>query len=77
LNYKVKNIDIRYKKKTYPEGSIIELDEKNAKILSQYLEPITEDEKQEEPKNKKGKKTEKTEPEKLENPETPEKKEDN
>ena len=58
MKYKVKHIDIRHQKKLYPEGSIIELEEENAKILDPYLEPY-----QEEPKSKRGKKSNQQEPE--------------
>jgi hypothetical protein len=57
VKYKVKHIDIRHQKKLYPEGSIIELDDENAKLLAPYLEPY-----QEEPKGKRGKKSTSTEP---------------
>ena len=58
MKYKVKHIDIRHRKKLYPEGSIFELEEENAEILAPYLDTY-----QEEPKSKRGKKSNQQEPE--------------
>lgn len=40
--YRVKGTDILHNKKLYPEGSEIELDDKNAEQLRDYLIPIKE-----------------------------------
>lgn len=43
MKYKVKDTDILYNGKLYPEGSIIMPDEKSIKQLTDYLDPIPEE----------------------------------
>ncbi len=39
-NYKIKNTDIQLNGKLFPEGSTINLDDKDAESLSNYLEEV-------------------------------------
>lgn len=41
--YTIKNTDIMHKGKIFPEGSSIDLDEKDAEILSAYLVQLDAD----------------------------------
>lgn len=45
MKYKVKGTDIRHNGTLYPEGSEIELADKDAKALSGLLEPVQEEKK--------------------------------
>lgn len=42
MKFIVKNTTIRHNKETYQEGSVINLEETDAKRLMKYLEPIPE-----------------------------------
>ena len=50
--FKVKNIHISHNNKLFEEGSVIELEDKEAELLTNYLDPIIESNKQKNSKNK-------------------------